>query len=142
MKFNATIAAAILAATAVVASPLNPLDKRGPPPVCPKGCVPETNPPVMPPGVLAPSDISLYNVGTGAIDFGVANGKIFKADTDGGQDISTLVTFDFPDLTGKTCYFTFDLDGTSTLTGSGQFDVFTNLYTATQDTTTWPPGNG
>jgi hypothetical protein len=142
MKFNATIAAAILAATTVVASPLNPLVQREGP-VCPVGCIPDPNFGLDPPkNVLAPSAISLYNVGTGAIDFGVLDGKISKADTDGGQHITTLVTFEFPDLTGKTCYFTFDLDNTATLTGSEQFDVFTSLQPATQDTTTWGPGNG
>jgi hypothetical protein len=143
MKFNATLAAAILAATTVVASPVNPLVQREGPLVCPKGCVPEVKIDPIPGTVLEPSFISLYNVGTGAIDFNVLDGKIFKADTNGGQDISTLVTFNFPaELAAKTCYFTFDLDPTATLTGSGQFDVFTSLQAATQDTTTWPPGNG
>jgi len=142
MKFNSTIAAAILAATTVVASPLNPLVQREGPLVCPKGCIPESKPDPIPGNVLKPSFLSLYNVGTGAINFDVPDGKIFKADNNGGQDITTLVTFDFPELGAKTCYFTFDLDTTATVTGSGQFDVFTSLQPATEDTTSWPPGNG
>jgi hypothetical protein len=141
MKFNAAIAAAVLAATTVGASPFAKRNMPGP--ACPAGCVPDqTNPPVTPPGQLKPTDISQYTVGTGAIDFDVTNGKIFKADSDKGNSITTLVTFDFPlDSAGKDCSFTFELDSTATLTGSGLFDVFTSLKPADHDTTTWGPGN-
>lgn len=147
MKFNAAIAAALLAASSVTATPFT-RRCNGPncaQPACPVGCIPDqTNPVPIPSNgqTIKPSFLSLYNVGTGAIDFDVANGKIFKADTDGGKDITTLVTFDFPAASnGKTCYFSFDLDTTATLTGSGLFDVFTSLQPATADTTSWGPGN-
>jgi len=93
-----------------------------------------------PSGTIAPKTISQYSVWTGAVSYNTNAGKIFK---DGRtSDITTLVTFDIPStLQGKTCSFHFALDSTSTLSGTGQFDVFTSLAPATQDTTTWPSGN-
>jgi hypothetical protein len=97
---------------------------------------------VITPGQLEPTDISQYTVGTGAIDFDVTTGKIYKADNDNGNSITTLVTFQFPpESAGKTCSFTFQLDPTATVTGSGLFDVFTSLKPADHDTSTWGPGN-
>jgi hypothetical protein len=141
MKLNATIVAAILAATTVVASPFARRNMSGP--TCPAGCIPDTTTtPVTSPGQLKPIDISQYTVGTGAIDFDVAKGKIYKADSDAGNSITTLVTFDFPaDSANKMCSFTFELDSGAILTGSGLFDVFTSLTPANHDTTTWGPGN-
>jgi len=112
--------------------------------VCIPICIPDNNNSNPPPNghTLKPSALSLYNVGKGAIRFNVDHGKIYKADTNGGQDITTLVTFDFPaDSNGKTCYFSFELDNTATLTGSGLFDIYTSLKPAAFDTTTWGPGN-
>jgi len=89
---------------------------------------------------ISPTVISQYNVWTGAISFDTSEGKIFK---DGRQpDITTLVTFDFPDWTeGRQCEFTFELDSTAQLSGSKLFDVFTSLGPATESTKDWPHGN-
>jgi Ubiquitin 3 binding protein But2 C-terminal domain len=92
------------------------------------------------PGVVTPSVRSQYEVWTGAIHYKTAAGKIFKNGIT--TDITTLVTFNFPpESVGKTCEFHFYLSTTSTVTGSGLFDVFTSLAPATGDTTSWPPGN-
>jgi hypothetical protein len=90
--------------------------------------------------IILPTVISQYEVSTGAVHYNTPSGKIFK---DGKTtDITTLLTFDMPaSAQGMTCEFHFYLDASSTLSGSGQFDVFTSLAPATTDTTTWPQGN-
>jgi Ubiquitin 3 binding protein But2 C-terminal domain len=99
----------------------------------PQGSAPGSN-------IIKPTTRSQYEVWTGAVHFNVPNGKIFK--NGHTTDITTLLTFDIPaDAQGKTCEFHFALDTASTVSGSGQFDVFTSLAPATKDTTTWPQGN-
>jgi hypothetical protein len=92
--------------------------------------------------IIKPTTRSQYEVWTGAVHYNLPNGKIFK---DGHTtDITTLLTFYFPTAAaGKTCKFHFYLadESTSKLSGSSQFDLFTSLAPATQDTTTWPSGN-
>jgi hypothetical protein len=90
--------------------------------------------------IIVPTTISQYTVWTGAINFNTGAGKVFKNGR--VSDITTLATFDIPTAaTGKTCELHFVLDSSSTLSGSGQFDVFTSLAPATTSTTTWPSGN-
>lgn len=90
--------------------------------------------------IIRPIARSQYEVWTGAVQYKTPTGKIFK----NGQttDITTLLTFDLPtSIKGFTCEFHFFLDPTAAVEGTGQFDVFTSLAPATQDTTTWPSGN-
>ena len=106
--------------------------------------LPSPQPQNIPTGsdIIIPKTISKYSVWTGAVDFDVSAGKIFKNGRT--SDITTLATFEFPaEAAGKTCEFHFVLpnDGTASVSGTGQFDVFTSLAPATQSTTTWPSGN-
>jgi hypothetical protein len=90
--------------------------------------------------VIVPTTISQYTVWTGATNFNTGAGKIFKNGR--VSDVTTLATFDIPSAaTGKTCELHFVLDNTATLSGTGQFDVFTSLAPATTSTTSWPNGN-
>jgi hypothetical protein len=115
--FTAAIAAAILGFTAAL----------------PQSAIPTGN-------TIVPTTISQYTVWTGAINFDTGAGKIFKNGR--VSDVTTLATFDIPASTaGKTCELHFVLDSSATLSGSGQFDVFTSLAPATTSTTTWPSGN-
>jgi hypothetical protein len=117
--FTAAIAAAILGFTAAVPTPST----------IPSGS-----------DIIVPTTISQYTVWTGAINFNTGAGKIFKNGL--VSDITTLSTFNIPSAAaGRTCELHFVLDSTSTLSGSGQFDVFTSLAPATTSTTTWPSGN-
>jgi ubiquitin 3 binding protein But2-like protein len=90
--------------------------------------------------VITPSDISQYQVSTGAINFNVANGKIARSSASG--DTTTLLTFNYPAAAaGKTCAIHFYLSSGSTLSGTKTFDVFSSLQPATHSTTSFPPGN-
>lgn len=89
-----------------------------------------------------PSAIYHYDVSTGAITCGVEDGLIEKFPTNKGQDITTLVTFTYPEESaGKKCQFEFFLSTASTLEGSGKIDVFTSLAPAPGCKAAWPPGN-
>lgn len=89
---------------------------------------------------IHPTTLSQYSVWTGATNYATAWGRIFKSGHE--SDVTTLVTFDFPAWTaGHKCELAFSLDSSATVTGSGQFDVFTSLAPATGSTTTWPSGN-
>ena len=91
-------------------------------------------------GFLLPSVTSQYQVWTGAVNYNINHGKIFK----NGQssDITTLLTFNVPAFAApQYCEFHFFLDNSATVSGSGLFDVFSSSAPATQSTTTWPQGN-
>jgi len=91
--------------------------------------------------IIPYSVASTYYVSTGAIQYDVHEGHIFK---DGvGSDESTLLTFVIPDLyLDHTCAFNVIFDGmTDYASGSRQFDIFTSLKPALSNATTWPPGN-
>jgi hypothetical protein len=120
MQFlTAALAAAILGFTSAIPTP---------------GSIPTGS------NVIVPTAISQYTVWTGAINFNTGSGKVFKNGI--VSDITTLATFDIPSsAAGKTCELHFVLDSTSTLSGSGQFDVFTSLAPATASTSSWPSGN-
>jgi hypothetical protein len=89
-----------------------------------------------------PSAIYHYDVSTGAITCGVEDGLIEKFPANKGHDITTLVTFTYPEESaGKKCQFEFFLSSASTLEGSGKIDVFTSLNPAPGCKASWPPGN-
>jgi hypothetical protein len=91
-------------------------------------------------GVLTPIVRSQYEVWTGAIEYNTGTGEVFKNGIT--SDITTLLTFNFPaSLAGMTCEFHFYLDPTATVSGTGEFDLFTSQAPPTQDTTSWPSGN-
>ncbi|KAF7509065.1 hypothetical protein GJ744_008460 [Endocarpon pusillum] len=92
---------------------------------------------------LYPDYTSQYNVGTGAITYNTKVGLISKSPTNGGQDTTTLVTFNVPAEWSAytTCRIVFTSAATSSVLGSGRADVFTSLSPATHSTASWPPGN-
>ncbi|KAM5354781.1 hypothetical protein ACJ41O_001427 [Fusarium nematophilum] len=90
---------------------------------------------------FTPSAIWKYNVRTGAIS-STDRGMIAKATWNNGNDITTLVTFTYPDeAEGHQCQFAFYLDNGSTNHVSGKFDLFTSNSPAPGPTTGWGPGN-
>jgi hypothetical protein len=126
MLSKTLLSLATLAATAL-AAPLENLEARAAPPTG---------------NTFAPSSISTYNVGTGAITCAPAGGLISKSNTNGGQDRSTLVTVTYPPaVAGKKCALYFYLDPSAGLGGSQKIDVFTSLNPAPGCTSSWPPGN-
>ncbi|CAI6092350.1 unnamed protein product [Clonostachys chloroleuca] len=91
---------------------------------------------------FGPSSIYHYNVGTGAINSGVSGGLINKSTSNNGQDITTLVTFTWPQApAGKKCQFEFQLGNSDQLTGSKKVDVFTSHAPAPGSRSGWGPGN-
>lgn len=92
---------------------------------------------------LYPDFTSQYNVGTGAITYDTGVGLISKSPTNGGQDTTTLVTFNIPAAWASfsTCRIVFTSATTSSVSGSRRADVFTSISPATQSTASWPPGN-
>ncbi|EON69901.1 hypothetical protein W97_09165 [Coniosporium apollinis CBS 100218] len=96
--------------------------------------------PTPPPCPDCPAAISLYEVWTGAVQYKVDEGKIFKSGKT--TDITTLATFEIPAWTGGlTCEFVFELTEGATLTGSKRFQVFTSQKPATASSKSWPSGN-
>ncbi|KAK3682053.1 hypothetical protein B0T22DRAFT_444301 [Podospora appendiculata] len=95
-------------------------------------------------GVIAPTTLYTFNVGTGAINCTNTGGLVSKSHTNGGNDITTLITFTYPpESAGKTCTLQFFLAGPDvSLDGTGQIDVFSILAPAPGCTDSWPPGNG
>ncbi|OHE97199.1 IDI-3 protein [Colletotrichum orchidophilum] len=79
-----------------------------------------------------PSATYTYNVGTGAITPSSGTGVVSKSTSDGGNDLTALLTFTYPpDTAGKKCQLYFYLDGpTSSVSGSGKLDVFTSIKPA------------
>ena len=91
---------------------------------------------------FTPSARYHYDVSTGAIDCNVNGGLVSKSTTNNGHDITTLVTFTYPQAAqGKQCQLFFYLDSTATVGGSKKIDVFTSLQPAPGCTTGWGPGN-
>ncbi|KAK3331857.1 hypothetical protein B0T19DRAFT_482259 [Cercophora scortea] len=95
-------------------------------------------------GVIEPTTLYTFNVGTGAINCTNTGGLVSKSPTNGGNDTTTLITFTYPpESAGKSCTLQFFLAGPDvTLDGTGQIDVFSSLAPAPGCTDTWPPGNG
>lgn len=83
-----------------------------------------------------------YNVGTGAIDCHAEGGLISKSPTNHGNDITTLLTFTYPNAAeGRQCQFQFYLNEDAFLSGSGKIDVFTSNAPAPGCRSSWGPGN-
>ncbi len=75
-----------------------------------------------------------YNSRTGAVDFNTARGLVSRSPTNGGADITTLVTFALDEqYASNWCQVVFDLkDASSSATGSKQAQLFTSLAPATR----------
>jgi len=92
---------------------------------------------------LYPDNISIYHGYNGAIEYAVSHGKISRVQS-GNDDISTLITFTFPESTrGRKCEFNFELDSPPyTATGSPFIDAFFSSQYATASSPGWgPPSN-
>ncbi|KAL2220299.1 hypothetical protein M432DRAFT_312520 [Thermoascus aurantiacus ATCC 26904] len=123
-SFSTTAIAALLGATGSIAAPA---------PNAPNH--PSTD------SVLYPCTTSLYHVSTGAIDYGKDFGLVSKKG-DSVSDITTLVTFVFPDSwANRKCRLVFELGASDTSTGSQRADVFSSIAPAGTPASSWPPGN-
>lgn len=90
---------------------------------------------------FGPSAIWKYSVRNGAIST-TTFGEVSKDTSNGGNDITTLVTFTYPkEAEGKQCQFAFSLDSSAVVSGSQKLDVFTSNSPAPGPTTGWGPGN-
>ncbi|PSN65926.1 hypothetical protein BS50DRAFT_401434 [Corynespora cassiicola Philippines] len=94
--------------------------------------------------VIIPETISIYHGFNGKLEFNVPSGKISRVQG-GNDDISTLMTFSFPESSrGLTCEFMFELDdSTYTLNPvNPSIDVFRSSQIATASSPGWgPPSN-
>jgi len=90
-----------------------------------------------------PDYTSQYNSQTGAVDFHTARGLVSRSPTNGGADITTLVTFTLDtQYSSNMCQLVFDLnDASSWASGSEKAQLFTSLAPATADSESWPSGN-
>ncbi|KIW71737.1 hypothetical protein PV04_03872 [Phialophora macrospora] len=98
----------------------------------------------QPIATLLPDFTSQYTSSTGAVDFHTSRGLVSRYPQNGGQDITTLVTFELPSEYGSNeCQLVFDLgnDPSAYVAGTGQAQLFTSLAPAYEDTSTWPNGN-
>lgn len=121
MKFTTTLAATILGLTHTISA-------------------------IPTPGqTILPDNISIYHGFGGEIKFNSPYGQISRQQS-GNDDISTLITFTFPEETrGRTCEFNFELNDAGSFTiapGNNAFDVFRSTQVATEDSAGWgPPSN-
>lgn len=92
---------------------------------------------------IFPNYTSQYNTASGAVDFHTSQGLVYRSITDGGADITTLVTFELPaQYSSNWCQIAFALgNAASWATGSLQAQLFTSLAPATTDASSWPSGN-
>uniref|UniRef100_A0A1D1ZBA3 Ubiquitin 3 binding protein But2 C-terminal domain-containing protein n=1 Tax=Anthurium amnicola TaxID=1678845 RepID=A0A1D1ZBA3_9ARAE len=97
----------------------------------------------QPVAVVFPDYTSQYNSKTGAVDFHTARGLVSRSPTNGGADITTLVTFSLgTQYSSNMCQLVFDLtDPSSWVSGSKQAQLFTSLAPANTDSSAWPSGN-
>jgi len=92
--------------------------------------------------VIFPQVTSQYNVGTGAVTFNTGTGVVDKSTSNGGKDITSLVTFSIPPYpSGFICELVFDLDSSRYVSGTASAQAFTSLAPATATTFDWPQGN-
>lgn len=98
--------------------------------------------PTTPPQSLTPDTISLYHGYGGRIEYDVPRGKVERKQN-GNDDISTLLTFTFPEATrGRKCELNFELNDNYVWTGNFAIDAFTSSQYATADSPGWgPPSN-
>ncbi|EXJ86347.1 hypothetical protein A1O3_03298 [Capronia epimyces CBS 606.96] len=97
----------------------------------------------QPLATIYPEYTSQYNGRDGAVDFDTAQGLVSRSPTNGGADISTLVTFTVGTQYGSNiCQLVFDLTNPgSSASGSLKTQIFTSLAPATADAASWPNGN-
>lgn len=129
MRFSAGVLSLLLSAAGVLGAPTSNSDSS----VAKRGS-----------GSFKPKTVYQYNVGTGAIDCTThPYGLVEKSPANGGQDKTTLLTFEYPDNipAGATCQFDFTLTPSDTLEVSGLVDVFSSLAPAPGCTSGWGPGN-
>lgn len=88
-----------------------------------------------------PSETWLYSVRDGSIS-STDHGEVSKNDGNNGKDITTLLTFEYPNESqGLQCHFEFWLDSTASVSGSKKLDLFTSNSPAPGPTSGWGPGN-
>jgi hypothetical protein len=104
---------------------------------------PSVVPYAQPVAVVYPDFTSQYNSKTGAVDFHTASGLVSRSPTNGGADITTLVTFTLGnEYKNNNCQLVFDLESPSSqVSGSKSAQLFTSLAPAYADSETWPSGN-
>jgi len=91
---------------------------------------------------IFPKYAALYNAKTGA-HFQSPQGLVSRSPTNGGADISALVTFEVPaEYSSNWCQVAFVLQNAgSEATGSLQAQLYTSLAPAGTDVASWPSGN-
>ncbi|KAF4442443.1 idi-3 precursor [Fusarium austroafricanum] len=90
---------------------------------------------------FTPSAIHTYNIANGAIH-NTDEGRVTKAPGNGGNDITTLLTFTYPEAArGKKCQFAFYLNGKENVIGSKKLDLYSSLAPAPGPRAGWGPGN-
>jgi len=106
-----------------------------------------SSPPIVPYAqpiaTVFPDFTSQYNSKTGAVDFHTAAGLVSRSTSNGGADITTLVTFTLDkQYAANQCQLVFDLESaSSSVSGSAKAQLFTSLAPATADSASWPSGN-
>jgi len=97
----------------------------------------------QPIATIYPDFTSQYNSKTGAVDFHTAKGLVSRSPSNGGADISTLVTFTLGnEYKSNNCQLVFDLESPSSqASGSKSAQLFTSLAPAYTDSESWPSGN-
>ncbi|KIX10652.1 uncharacterized protein Z518_01736 [Rhinocladiella mackenziei CBS 650.93] len=98
---------------------------------------------IQPIATVFPDYTSQYDSKTGAVDFHTKRGLVSRSSSNGGADISTLVTFTLDSqFSSNMCQLVFDLkDSSSWVSGSKKAQVFTSLAPATADSESWPSDN-
>ncbi|KAI1039317.1 hypothetical protein LB505_008602 [Fusarium chuoi] len=90
---------------------------------------------------FTPAEIHTYNINNGAI-YDTDEGRVTKAPTNGGNDITTLLTFKYPEAArGKKCQFAFYLAPGENVIGSRKLDLYSSLAPAPGPRAGWGPGN-
>jgi len=148
---STTIFAAILSLGALVnAAPLIARSQSGSysntttvTPAPPASTGPSVVPYAQPVATIYPDFTSQYNSKTGAVDFHTTRGLVSRSPTNGGADITTLVTFVLGNqYKSNTCQLVFDLEAPSSkVSGSHSAQLYTSLAPAGADSETWPSGN-
>jgi hypothetical protein len=97
----------------------------------------------QPIATVFPDFTSQYNSKTGAVDFHTSTGLVSRSTSNGGADITTLVTFTLDSqYASNQCQLVFDLTNPgSSVSGSSKAQLFTSLAPATADSSSWPSGN-
>jgi hypothetical protein len=97
----------------------------------------------QPIATVFPDFTSQYNSKTGAVDFHTSTGLVSRSTSNGGADITTLVTFTLDaQYASNQCQLVFDLNApSSSVSGSSKAQLFTSLAPATADSSSWPSGN-